>query len=58
MITELDAMMIERLQTYQRNNKQTLPERIFVYRDGVSEVRRIALAIQLRTNEMSTTGAV
>ncbi|EIN06816.1 argonaute-like protein [Punctularia strigosozonata HHB-11173 SS5] len=37
MITALDEMMIERLQAYQRSNKQALPERIFVYRDGVSE---------------------
>lgn len=30
-------MLVERLQVYERKNK-LLPDRIFVYRDGVSEV--------------------
>ena len=33
----LEPMMVERLQAYQKKNK-ALPERIFVFRDGVSEV--------------------
>ncbi|KAI5986247.1 Piwi-domain-containing protein [Pisolithus albus] len=36
MITEVDEMMIERLQRYRAVNK-VLPDRVFVYRDGVSE---------------------
>ncbi|KAG2119355.1 Piwi domain-containing protein [Suillus clintonianus] len=36
MITDLAAMMIERLMFYNEKN-QTLPDRVFVYRDGVSE---------------------
>ncbi|KAH9840184.1 Piwi-domain-containing protein [Rhodofomes roseus] len=36
MVANLTAAMIERLQMYQKKNKQ-LPERIMVYRDGVSE---------------------
>ncbi|KAI6114150.1 Piwi-domain-containing protein [Pisolithus sp. B1] len=36
MITEVDKMMIERLQRYREVNK-VLPDRVFVYRDGVSE---------------------
>ncbi|KXN84381.1 Protein argonaute-2 [Leucoagaricus sp. SymC.cos] len=37
MITDLEEMMIERLKAYQARNKNGLPERILVYRDGVSE---------------------
>ncbi|KAG0692978.1 ribonuclease H-like domain-containing protein [Suillus ampliporus] len=36
MITDLTAMMIERLMFYKGKNR-TLPDRVFVYRDGVSE---------------------
>ncbi|TFK35795.1 argonaute-like protein [Crucibulum laeve] len=36
MLDELRDMMIERLQVYEKKNR-TLPQRIFVYRDGVSE---------------------
>lgn len=36
MITELKVMMEERLKLYQKR-KNTLPRRIIVYRDGVSE---------------------
>ncbi|KAG2357054.1 Piwi-domain-containing protein [Suillus spraguei] len=36
MITDLTSMMIERLMFYAEKN-QTLPDRVFVYRDGVSE---------------------
>jgi eukaryotic translation initiation factor 2C len=36
MITDLSAMMIERLKRYQEVSK-SLPERVFVFRDGVSE---------------------
>lgn len=31
-------MMIERLQLYQKKNGGKLPDRILIYRDGVSEV--------------------
>ena len=37
MVANLTAGMIERLQLYQAKNKR-LPERILIYRDGVSEV--------------------
>ncbi|KAG2034653.1 Piwi domain-containing protein [Suillus americanus] len=36
MITDLTSMMIDRLRFYAEKN-QTLPDRVFVYRDGVSE---------------------
>ncbi|KAF9074291.1 Piwi domain-containing protein [Rhodocollybia butyracea] len=36
MLDELGDMMVERLQVYEAKNK-ALPERIFVFRDGVSE---------------------
>ncbi|KAG2360248.1 ribonuclease H-like domain-containing protein [Suillus spraguei] len=36
MITDLTDMMIERLMFYNKKNR-TLPDRVFVYRDGVSE---------------------
>jgi hypothetical protein len=36
MITDLTAMMIERLMFYNQKNR-SLPDRVFVYRDGVSE---------------------
>ncbi len=41
MLDELEAAMIERLRVWEQKNK-TLPERVFVYRDGVSEVGHIA----------------
>lgn len=37
-MTELKEMMIERLLAYEKKTKK-LPERVFVFRDGVSEVR-------------------
>ena len=37
MLDELRDMLIERLNLYEKKNK-VLPDRIFVYRDGVSEV--------------------
>ena len=38
-------MLIERLQTYAIHNKNELPERVLVFRDGVSEVCRQILDI-------------
>lgn len=38
MLDELRDMLVERLLVYEKKNK-ALPERIFVFRDGVSEVR-------------------
>lgn len=38
MVDHLKEMMVERLEHYKSKNK-SLPERIFVFRDGVSEVR-------------------
>ena len=38
MVANLTAGMVERLQLYQAKNKQ-LPDRILIFRDGVSEVR-------------------
>ena len=38
MIDELRDMVVERLQLYEKKNQNKLPERIFMYRDGVSEV--------------------
>lgn len=43
MITELASMMEERLKAFQARSK-TLPQRILVYRDGVSEVRESLVA--------------
>lgn len=37
MVTNLDSMMYERLSLFLKKNKGKLPERILVYRDGVSE---------------------
>ncbi|KAF9242311.1 ribonuclease H-like domain-containing protein [Melanogaster broomeanus] len=37
MITNLKVMMVDRIKLFQRKNKETLPERVLVYRDGVSE---------------------
>jgi eukaryotic translation initiation factor 2C len=39
MITDLRDMMEERLQSYRTKNRD-LPQRVLVYRDGVSEVSR------------------
>ena len=41
MITELAPMMVERLEAFTRANK-SLPGRILVYRDGVSEVLELS----------------
>ena len=38
MVQNLAQMTVERLQAFQRRNKNVLPERIIIYRDGVSEV--------------------
>lgn len=38
MISDMGEMMVERLLLWKQRNK-TLPERIFMFRDGVSEVR-------------------
>jgi len=37
MVTELTEMVMERLRLWRKKNKDTLPEQILVYRDGVSE---------------------
>lgn len=37
MITEVGAMMVERITAFKARNNNKLPERILVYRDGVSE---------------------
>ncbi|KAH7923516.1 Piwi-domain-containing protein [Leucogyrophana mollusca] len=37
MITNLKAMMVERLNLFKKHNSDKLPQRILVYRDGVSE---------------------
>jgi eukaryotic translation initiation factor 2C len=37
-------MMVERLLAYEKKNKR-LPERVFVYRDGVSEVRLLTVSL-------------
>ncbi|KAI9821501.1 MAG: hypothetical protein M1832_003349 [Thelocarpon impressellum] len=37
MVTELKAMLVERLRLWQKKNNAALPSRILVYRDGVSE---------------------
>lgn len=37
MVTSLDTMLKSRLQLWARSNKNTFPENIIVYRDGVSE---------------------
>ena len=45
MVTELAAMMVERLEAYSRANK-SLPGQILVYRDGVSEVLQLSSSIR------------
>ena len=46
MLDELTVMLLERLQVYERKNK-VLPDRIFVYRDGVSEVSNPFLVVNV-----------
>lgn len=43
MLDELEIAIVERLRVWEQKNKM-LPERIFVYRDGVSEVKSFALS--------------
>ncbi|KAF8664851.1 hypothetical protein AX16_000692 [Volvariella volvacea WC 439] len=48
MVDDIEAMLIERLELYQKKNK-VLPERVFVFRDGVSEGQfDIVLAEELK----------
>ena len=49
MLDELADMLIERLNLYEKKNK-VLPDRIFVFRDGVSEVN---LTLPLITTPLS-----
>ncbi|KAH7093186.1 Piwi domain-containing protein [Paraphoma chrysanthemicola] len=37
MVAELEAMIIERLKLWQKRNQNRLPNKVIVYRDGVSE---------------------
>ncbi len=37
MVDELEGMIIERLLAYEKKSRK-LPERVFIFRDGVSEV--------------------
>lgn len=37
MVDQLDEMIVERLQLWQKRNKNQLPRKVIVYRDGVSE---------------------
>ncbi len=47
MLDELKDMISERLLLYKERNKSTLPERILVFRDGVSEVRPFSKVAEL-----------
>jgi eukaryotic translation initiation factor 2C len=47
MVQELVKMMVERLQAYEKKTG-VLPDRIIVYRDGVSEVSIIVVNITQR----------
>ncbi|KAH0537578.1 hypothetical protein FGG08_005644 [Glutinoglossum americanum] len=48
MVTDLTAMFTERLRLYRKKNKNALPTRILIYRDGVSEGQyRIVLQEEL-----------
>jgi hypothetical protein len=47
MVQELVKMMVERLQAYEKKTS-VLPDRIIVYRDGVSEVSIIVVDITQR----------
>jgi hypothetical protein len=40
MLDDLKGKMIERLRVHEKENK-TLPARVIVYRDGVSEARQV-----------------
>ena len=44
----LKDMMIERLGVYQKRNNGRLPDRIFVYRKGVTEVRSSFCLVSFR----------
>ncbi|KAF9023414.1 argonaute-like protein [Hymenopellis radicata] len=37
MVTNLASMMVERLELFKKRNRNRLPDRVIVYRDGVSE---------------------
>ena len=52
MITNLSNMMVERLTAFRQGNNGKLPERILVYRDGVSEVRFIQIKLSNRLDKV------
>lgn len=43
MVTNLKNMIVDRLKLFQKKNNGKLPDRILVYRDGVSEVYFLVL---------------
>ena len=57
MLDELRDMLVERLLVYEKKNK-VLPQRIFVYRDGVSEVRDVASDTVVLTQSFEPIGPI
>lgn len=53
MLDELRDMLVERLLAYEKKNK-VLPQRMFVFRDGVSEVSITNMQIMFSTNVILT----
>ena len=46
MVTELEDMVVERLEVWQKHNANTLPENVLVYRDGVSDGQLLTVLTQ------------
>lgn len=40
MVEDLEEMMVERLEAFEKKSGK-LPQRVFIFRDGVSEVRSL-----------------
>ena len=58
MLDELGDMLVERLLLYEKKNKKLLPKRIFVFRDGVSEVSTVSFQKENLGLIMSGTGSI
>ena len=57
-LDELSDMLVERLLLYDKRNKKLLPKRIFVFRDGVSEVSMSSFQKENAGLIMSGTGTI
>ena len=57
MISDVEGMMLERLRHYQAKNKG-LPNRVIIFRDGVSEVYYHYLKLYVERSKIIIVGSI